>query len=176
VHRASDRAWQEQPNSTPFYDVAPHRRSKSCHSDQHLAKIDPPSGTDCGTVSPDARAQRSSEFTGPHSGGTRPALATFAVRLVASQEALYDRVRRWGGARTIRWRRTRRSASPPPAPCLGWTEHQTTNLGVRSSNLFGIAATSTTRLDRRGLHADRIDSVPKGSAAVGPRLHRAFSG
>jgi DNA-binding transcriptional LysR family regulator len=25
-------------------------------------------------------------------------------------------------------------------------------------------------------HADRTNSVPKGSAAVGPRLHRAFSG
>ena len=187
VHRAPDCVWQEQPNSTPFYDAAPRRRrlclalphliaignvcrkalgakdrfaahlvwgrggrrSKSCHSGQHLAKIEPPSGTDCGTVSPDARAQRLSEFTGPHSRGTRLALAPFAVGLVASQEALYDRARRRAGARTIRAATHAQVGITAAAPCLSWIEHQTTNLGVGSSNLSGRSSDFNGLLARR---------------------------
>jgi uncharacterized protein DUF262 len=42
VHCAPDRVWQEQPNSTPLYDAAPHRR-RLCLVPPHLI----PTGNVC---------------------------------------------------------------------------------------------------------------------------------
>jgi len=74
------------------------RRFKSCHSGRHLAKIDPSSRIDCGTVSSDAKAQRSSEFIGPHSAA--PTCVGNACRQLCGEPASIFRARAKTGCRT----------------------------------------------------------------------------
>jgi hypothetical protein len=94
------------------------RRFKSCHSDQHLAKIKILNGTDCGTETPSTygvpRCPTITLNKDPERSGTH---AQASGRRSGARKAAVQVVERWNGRRCGR----QRYATTFLPACRGWT-------------------------------------------------------